>query len=134
MKKLIGKLRGFAQLELDWDSYGARPIAPEAIALAEKLLHAAGATEQSPEYECSIAPTHSGGVRIDWSSTDEEAEDDNYVEVLIDAEARLHWLLVSSGAANEVEGLTLEAVVEKVADALKVQDPKPRSAKKRRLK
>lgn len=53
---LLARLDSFRDLAAGWDSYGAQPIDPRAIAKAQELLHS-----------LTVVPTARGGVQIEMS-------------------------------------------------------------------
>ena len=57
------RLDEFKSLEDNWDSYGADPISPKAIATAKSLLRAC----TPPDF---IAPRADGGVQLEWECPD----------------------------------------------------------------
>lgn len=57
------KLRSFADLKEDWDSYGALPIGPHNIVVAEVIIEAFGLSDDN----ASVVPSNCGGVEIAWS-------------------------------------------------------------------
>lgn len=57
------KLDEMALLALNWDSYGALPITPEAIASARLIVRAATAKSSTPEW---VVPSVNGGITISW--------------------------------------------------------------------
>lgn len=59
--RLLARLDELAKLQPDWDSYGATPITPEAIATARLML-----TERP-----AIVPTTKGGIAFEWPSSAE---------------------------------------------------------------
>jgi hypothetical protein len=73
----IAQIEALANLEPDWDSYGAAAISPRAIALAKDLVvyAAIGAAslgiESHPYY---IGPVPNGGVQVEWRRDDREIQ------------------------------------------------------------
>ena len=72
MSWALEELDDIAALEPDWDSYGAEPIAPRAIALATDLLHLVDERLGRVAFEQSrpqiVAPRPDGGVQIEWGT------------------------------------------------------------------
>ena len=68
----LAQLNEIAALESDWDSYGADPIAPRAIALATNLLRLVDEKLSRVAFEQSrpqiVAPRADGGVQIEWGT------------------------------------------------------------------
>jgi hypothetical protein len=54
-------IRGFAQLEEDWDSYGGKTIDQRCIEQATTFLG-----ELRPEVRVQAVPTATGGVQLEW--------------------------------------------------------------------
>jgi hypothetical protein len=67
------QLNEMSELEPDWDSYGADPIAPRAIALATDLLRLVDERLSGVAFEQSrpqiVAPRADGGVQIEWGTS-----------------------------------------------------------------
>lgn len=70
--ELQARLDHLGTLAANWDSYGAEPISPDAIALAKSLLCRTIATLQrmgaANLYPFAIAPLSDGGVQLEWRS------------------------------------------------------------------
>lgn len=68
----LEQLNEIAELEPGWDSYGANPIAPRAIALAADLLHLVdeklGGVAFDQSWPQIVAPRADGGVQIEWGT------------------------------------------------------------------
>lgn len=68
----LEQLDELRELEADWDSYGADPIAPRAIALATNLLYLVDEKLSGVAFEQSwpqiVAPRADGGVQIEWGT------------------------------------------------------------------
>jgi hypothetical protein len=66
------RLDEIAKLELDWDSYGADPPSPLAIAIASKLLQIVDKNFGRLAYEQPqpqvVAPRADGGIQIEWGT------------------------------------------------------------------
>jgi len=62
------RLDHFRELKPGWDSYGAQPIAPEAIDKAEALLRLVYAASDAGIEPPLIAPCADGGVQFEWQS------------------------------------------------------------------
>lgn len=99
-------LQEFADLEEDWDSYGARPISTAAIEIARRLIVTVAG-------ECAIlyavAPVADGGVYIEWRGPGGQ------LEVWVRGRGGLGYLLVSG---NRVRIEQMEATRQQVMDAL----------------
>jgi hypothetical protein len=65
-------------LPQDWDSYGAMPVTPAAVAAIRELL-------QAMQSEPSISPTTDGGVECEW-----ELPGGAVVAVMADRDGALH--------------------------------------------
>jgi len=63
MNTPLAKLDSFLSLKKDWDSYGASPIDPKAVAAAKRFLSA-----------CQPVPTNDGGVQLEWHLMGQEIE------------------------------------------------------------
>jgi len=68
------RLADLARLEEDWDSYGAAPIAPEAIKIASHLMRRVLMHRPYPPY--FVGPIPYGGVEIEWRNCDKRVEID----------------------------------------------------------
>jgi hypothetical protein len=72
MQRVLGQLDEIAKLGSDWDSYGANPPSPLAIALASNLLLIVEKEFGRFAYERSwpqvIAPRADGGIQIEWGT------------------------------------------------------------------
>lgn len=68
----LEQLNEIAELEPGWDSYGADPIAPRAIALAADLLRLVdeklGRVAFDRSWPQIVAPRADGGVQIEWGT------------------------------------------------------------------
>ena len=68
----LEQLNEIAELEPGWDSYGADPIAPRAIALAADLLRLVdeklGRVAFDQSWPQIVAPRADGGVQIEWGT------------------------------------------------------------------
>lgn len=84
----IGKIRALKELKSGWDSYGAAPIASEAVDGAELIVRLA-ATPNMPEP--AVVATSTGGVQLEWHTLDCDAE----IEVF-PAYSRLYFETVGS--------------------------------------
>lgn len=62
---LLARLDSFRNLEPGWDSYGAQPIDPRAIAKAQELLNS-----------LTVVPTACGGVQVEASAEGVEIEEE----------------------------------------------------------
>ena len=75
---LDDRIARFADLEPDWDSYGAQRIAPTAIAVARDVLrsviHETEPALSERVLSVWIAPLPSGGVVLEWRGAAAELE------------------------------------------------------------
>ena len=66
----LAKLARFAELPPDWDSYGADPVSPAAIAATRETLTAVTSllVHQTPSSArpSALAPLANGGIQIEW--------------------------------------------------------------------
>jgi hypothetical protein len=62
------RIAQLSQLEEDWDSYGARPMTPAAIAKAHELV------DKRPHLLQTIYPIPDGGFMLVWSFFPSEVE------------------------------------------------------------
>ncbi len=98
LREVSKGLRGFAGLGPDWDSYGAPPVAPQAISTAYRLFEdivKAGGERVRPY---AIVPEADGGVYMEWRGPKQD------IEVDISPERKLGYLLVR----HQESGDTLE--------------------------
>lgn len=65
-----------AALEAGWNSYGARPVHPEALAHARALLDALEAAGAPPPE--AVVPTVAGYVQIEWTAVEVDVAHDGY--------------------------------------------------------
>ena len=84
------RLRGFAELPKNWDSYDASPVSARAISGARRLL--SELSREFPDAEgtapYTLAPLASGGVQIEWRGAH------GALELEVDPKGRLSGLLV----------------------------------------
>lgn len=85
------KLEALSSLEENWNSYGSRPIQPEARELTAKLLSDLVKTDMP---EPQIFPVSGGGIQLEWENSRCELEievlPDKSIEYLIvDEEGRM---------------------------------------------
>ena len=114
----LQRLAGFANLEPDWDSDGAKVPHPVAIRTAQDLLTSAfvawaaivGEERALPSW---VSPLPSGGVQIDWNGPAAELEID------IDPHGRIGYLLQQGHGAHAAYD---EADDVSAADALRFLD------------
>ncbi|BAC92282.1 hypothetical protein [Gloeobacter violaceus] len=118
LSHLHKQLQKLAAYGPDWDGYGAAPVSGLALAAAEQFLQSEWLDGIASVYRPAIEPLHSGGLRIDWATTDPEAEDDAYVEVTIDAQGQIHWLAVLGEDTLQLDATVEEAAV-RTAETLK---------------
>lgn len=106
----VRRIRGFASLAPNWNSYGARPIAPAAIAAAEKLLARVVRTFGfRPDI---IAPVATGGIHFEWSGTEAE------VEVRANPDGTYSYLHTQGGTSSEMRSATIGQVFDRVSKTL----------------
>lgn len=106
----VQRLRGFTSLTPDWDSYGAEPIAPTAIAAAEKLLLRVVRTFGiRPDI---VAPLATGGVHLEWSG--EEAE----IDVWANPNGTYSYLFTKGDVLSEMHGITIGQIFDRVSKTL----------------
>jgi hypothetical protein len=88
----------FQDLTPDWDSYGARSIAPAAIATARRLLMALQddfSTMLGDRLKpFDVAPVATGGVQLEWRGGG------RVIEVEITPESELRYLIVEPSAGR----------------------------------
>ncbi|MDQ6601635.1 MAG: hypothetical protein M3176_14435 [Chloroflexota bacterium] len=73
------RLADLARLEDDWDSYGAAPIAPEAIKIAAHLMRRVLMHRPYPPGFAGpyfVGPIPYGGIEIEWRNCDKRVEID----------------------------------------------------------
>lgn len=114
----FAKLDELAQLARGWDSYGAEPIAPDALVLAEALLIAVAAGGESRADGAIrpyvIVPVADGGVQIEWRGPG------GLIEVEIGPDETIgYWLFRDGQAAVERDGAALAEARRAVIDVLR---------------
>jgi hypothetical protein len=71
LPQVVRRLRELLRLGPGWDSYGARPVDPRAVAAALALLaHVMKRAAEAPQ----IVPTVHGGVQLEWHSKEAGVE------------------------------------------------------------
>ena len=106
----IEQLRGFARLEPDWNSYGAKPVSRVAIGVATDLLmQVARIAQARPDF---VAPLASGGVQLEWSGA---AAD---IQVRVSPDQTLAYLVTEGSAHTEQHDVPLNEVVRLVIQTL----------------
>ena len=111
------QLDEIAQLEAGWDSYGADPIAPRAIALAADLLHLVDEKLSRVAFDQSlpqiIAPRADGGVQIEWGTPPV------LIAVHADPSGNLGYLYKDRQGEvtryEEKQGASLDQILQKIA-------------------
>jgi hypothetical protein len=112
------RISGFAALQPDWDSYGAERPSTNAIQTAHQviddlvILYARRFGEKVLPFWAS--PLSSGGVQLEWRSPESHRERALELEVEVDANGRLAFLLQKGQGADaeyeEGEGASFEDV------------------------
>ena len=117
--ELESKLRDLAALPADWDSYGASPPTPIALAAVRTILGRLSLrlAELAPvATPYAIAPLHDGGMQIEWRSSGAS------VEVGVDPAGRLAYLvetcLGTERLSEERSGVSVSEIVTVVAGVL----------------
>jgi hypothetical protein len=105
----IRQLRGFAELEGDWNAHGAKRIAPYAIDLAINLVRrVASVSGVAPDF---VAPLANGGVQLEWGGENTE------IEVEVHPDRRFSYLL--KGASRiEKHNVPLSEILEAITVAI----------------
>lgn len=111
------QLAEIAQLEPDWDSYGADPIAPQAIALATDLLHLVDEKLSRVAFDQSwpqiVAPRADGGVQIEWGTPPVQ------IAVHADPSGNLGYLYKDRQGEvtryEEKQGASFDQILQKIA-------------------
>ena len=71
------RIARFGDLEPDWDSYGAKPISPTAMATAKDVLRAVSqrttATTGDAAFGVRVTPLLSGGILLEWHGPSAES-------------------------------------------------------------
>ena len=109
-----------ATLSPDWDSYGAAPPSPRAIAWACLLIEAvaeagdrAGAGRRSP---WTSAPIADGGLQIEWLGGE------GRIEVQVAPDGSVGYVLVPDAEADtalhEADGVPFATMVDLIVDVL----------------
>ncbi len=111
---VIRKILSFADLEPDWDSYGAKTVNLKAIRNTEKLLTNI-LTLYPNATPFDITPMSDGGIQLEWKGK-------NSIEVEIHAED-FAYLLIFDGDEDdwrlfkEDDGLDLTAIVQVIINS-----------------
>jgi hypothetical protein len=111
------QLDEIAQLEAGWDSYGADPIAPQAIALAADLLHLVDEKLSRVAFDQSwpqiVTPRADGGVQIEWGTPPVQ------IAVHADPSGNLGYLYKDRQGEviryEEKQGASLDQILQKIA-------------------
>ncbi|MBI2940711.1 MAG: hypothetical protein HYY04_09775 [Chloroflexi bacterium] len=96
----LEQLEGFANLEPDWDSYGAAPISGKAISTARRLMTVVAEQfgdllgERVRPY--AVAPVADGGVYVEWRGPGGQ------LQVQVGPDGNLTYLLVKSVRCRRV--------------------------------
>lgn len=110
------RIAQLAELETDWDSYGARSIAPEAIAAARDVLRTVIQITEPTIGErvlsVWIAPLPNGGVLLEWHGPTAD------LEVEVTANGALDLLLEKRAAETYTSSERTDVRVEDVASLL----------------
>lgn len=106
-RRLVTRLLGYLELEADWDSYGGRPTALEAIVGAAMVL------QHAPQAPDRMLPTSRGGVQFEWEG------DDGGIELEVLGPQRVELLVERAGEMVEstvtVDDLDLAKLLAHVA-------------------
>jgi len=114
------RLDQLTELEANWDSYGAEPIANTAIITAHKLIAEAilhFADKHGPRaVPYDIGPLPAGGVQVVWKGPHAE------LEVDISAEGRYGYLLIINPGNNptyeEDNDVSLDTIIALISQTL----------------
>jgi hypothetical protein len=114
------KLHQFTELESNWDSYGAEPVANTAVITAHKLIAEAILhlldTHGLRSVPYDIGPLPAGGVQVVWKGPHAE------LEVDISPEGRYGYLLIRNPGKNptyeEHDGASLDMVLALLSQTL----------------
>jgi hypothetical protein len=119
---IVEKLKSFAALEANWDSYDAKPIEwstiIRAIKFSNHILYAIDSQDKDVVPRPFIAPRSDGGVQFEWSTC--------YKELILTIPAKENELMeylktdINSGEEKEEEGevSSIEELVHIVTDWL----------------
>ncbi len=88
MVKVEERLAELAKLGPDWDSYGALPLAPRAIAIAKQTAEQAVERFGEPGVPYTVMPIADGGVSLEWRGATTDLELD------ISPDGALSYLLI----------------------------------------
>lgn len=106
LRKELERLRGFARLESDWDSYGAKKTTSGAIEAASQylasLVNEYRSTSGIRALPFWVSPLPNGGVQFEWREPNAE------LEVEIDRDGNLSYLL-QTGQGQAADFLEREA-------------------------
>jgi hypothetical protein len=120
MKPALERLEKIAQLDRDWDSYGAAPIAPRAVAAGRKLImdvaDQLGADFGGKSLPFTVAPLVDGGVQVEWRGPTRE------IEVEIGPDEEFGYLLIVRTEAGrdfqEGDKTTRSEILDLIAQVL----------------
>lgn len=113
LEPALAQLGEFAGLERGWDSYDAEPISPVALATARGLLMlAAGEIRRRLEAPARIhvEPLADGGVQLEWFGADAE------LEIEVQADGTLGYLLAHDADEREREGASVDEILQLIRD------------------
>lgn len=98
MQPALQRVTRLADLQPDWDSYGADPPSAQAVAGAHDVLMAVNeqfaATRGESVLPFAIAPLNDGGLQLEWRGPLAE------IEVDIDPTGHLGYLFVDKSGAE----------------------------------
>ena len=115
LDRLMVRIRSFAQLEENWDSYGAPPIDQSSIRNAGEFARQC-AVSLTPRTEPDVQPTASGYVEFSWESENQSV----VLNVELLPNGTVHYLYENDETAETIEQISHWA---RVIDFLPDQNP-----------
>ena len=86
------RLAELSMLEADWDSYGASPPSPRALAMAQSVIARMAAHFDATGIPTDLMPIADGGVQVEWRGRSRElalnaAPDGSWSYLLVERES-----------------------------------------------
>lgn len=97
---VLHRLQHLSRLGDNWDSYGGRPVADEAVFTALSVIARLLSDESVPP---EVAPTSEGGVQLEWHREGEELE----IRVTSNGEISAFRFNEAAGEGAEVDRVSL---------------------------
>lgn len=104
----LSRLQHLSRLGDNWDSYGGRPPADEAVFTALAVIARVLRDESTPP---AMVPTSEGGVQLEWNREGEELE----IRVMPDGAISAFRFNERAGEGNELDHVTLSDLTRLLA-------------------